>query len=74
MGGREWTTPEQKAYLYSLLPKYKTTVASGSQEAVKRYFVTLSEEFLSYWPPEKPGMTLEEIGKATDAVKEVSDA
>ncbi|KAJ6448770.1 hypothetical protein C8R45DRAFT_1115082 [Mycena sanguinolenta] len=70
MGGREWTTPEQKAYLYSLLPKYKTTVASGSQDAVKRYFVNLSEEFLSSWPAEKPGMTLEEIGKATDAVKE----
>ncbi|KAF7349470.1 hypothetical protein MSAN_01737300 [Mycena sanguinolenta] len=75
----EWATPPQKAYLVSMLPKYREVHATKNTANITRFFVTLDCGWFSLFPvevelgitPAVPGGPplsagdLEAIGKAT---------
>ncbi|KAJ7210210.1 hypothetical protein B0H12DRAFT_1242769 [Mycena haematopus] len=71
MVGKEWTTLEQKTYLESQLPAYRTVAATGIKSKVHKFMVGLNETFLTRWPVvPQADMTQEDIGTATTKVKE----
>ncbi|KAJ6515214.1 hypothetical protein C8R45DRAFT_1086428 [Mycena sanguinolenta] len=69
MGAHEWTTPEQRDYLHTKLPAYKVAAATGKKTKVDAFFISLNEEFLTRWPVDPAGKSLEELGLEITAAK-----